>query len=57
MASADWSNLPPEHHLAKLAAQLPDILKEAEHDEMYGVKLEAAPEGYGHWFKPFSAND
>lgn len=45
MAPVDWSDIPPEHNLAKFAAELPEILKETGHDEMYGVKLEA--EGYG----------
>jgi hypothetical protein len=45
-SSPDWSDLPSDHNLAKFAAELPAILKDAEYDEMYGVKLEGAGEGY-----------
>ena len=44
MANPDWSDLPKEHNLAKFAAELPEILKNAAYDEMYGVKLEAPSE-------------
>ncbi|KAF2488006.1 CRAL-TRIO domain-containing protein [Neohortaea acidophila] len=42
MASPDWSNLPPDHNLAKFAADLPDILSQTDYNEMYGVTLQAS---------------
>lgn len=45
MASTDWKNLTPDHSLSKFAAELPGILEECSHNEMYGVKLEAPSEG------------
>ena len=45
-SSPDWSDIPSDHSLAKFAAELPAILKDADYDEMYGVKLEGAAEGY-----------
>ena len=45
MASTDWSNLPTEHNLSKLEAELSGILETTGHDEMYGVKLEAPSDG------------
>jgi len=42
---AEWANLPPEHNLAKFAAQLPTILDAVGYNEMYGVELIAQREG------------
>ncbi|KAH9828133.1 Phosphatidylinositol transfer protein SFH5 [Teratosphaeria destructans] len=45
MASAnnvDWANLPAEHNLSRFAAELPKILEETDHNEMYGVTLTPA---------------
>ena len=41
----DWTNLPIDHNLAKFAAELPSVLRDAEYNEMYGVRLEATEEG------------
>jgi hypothetical protein len=41
-ASSNWASLPNDHNLAKFAAELPSIVKDAEYDEMYGVRLAAA---------------
>ena len=41
----NWSSLPESHNLSKFAADLPAILQETGHDEMYGVKLQVAEEG------------
>lgn len=45
MANPDWQNLPPDHNLAKFAAELPEILKDADYNEMYSVELQGAEEG------------
>lgn len=44
MTSPDWAQLPDDHNLSKFAKELPGILADAEHDEMYGVRLEAPNE-------------
>jgi phosphatidylinositol transfer protein SFH5 len=41
----DWSNLPPDHTLSKFAAELEAVIKDAGHNEMYGVQLESPSEG------------
>ena len=53
MAAAipDWTDLPKEHNLAKFAAELPEILKIADYDEMYGVRLEAGADGFTYRIK------
>lgn len=43
--AAAGSSAPPESTLIKFLAALPEILKDADHDEMYGVKLTAPSEG------------
>ncbi len=35
-----WPTLPEDHPLAKLAAQLPEILREADYAEVYGIALQ-----------------
>lgn len=46
MATMDWTHLPEDHSLWKFARELPDILSDAEHSEMYGVTLEGPAEGF-----------
>ncbi|KAK3111644.1 Non-classical phosphatidylinositol transfer protein (PITP) [Teratosphaeriaceae sp. CCFEE 6253] len=41
----DWTSLTSTHNLAKFAAELPTILKDADHNEMYGVELVAPNDG------------
>lgn len=46
MATADWTSLPEDHNLAIFASDLPTLLETAGYNEMYGVHLAAASEGY-----------
>jgi hypothetical protein len=41
----DWTSLPTEHNLSKLAAELPAILEKTGYNEMYGIELQAPEEG------------
>ncbi|WPG99439.1 Hypothetical protein R9X50_00225300 [Acrodontium crateriforme] len=40
-----WTEVVDDHPLSNLAAQLPDILGEAGHNEMYGVELHTPKDG------------
>ncbi|TKA63062.1 hypothetical protein B0A55_10186 [Friedmanniomyces simplex] len=41
----DWTDLPPTPNLAEFAVELPAILEETQHHEIYGVELQAVGEG------------
>ena len=45
LALKSWTEVCDEHPLSQFAAQLPEILIEAGHSEMYGVDLHAPQEG------------
>ena len=51
MASPDWKDLPKEHNLAKFLADLPAILSDNGHNEMFGVALEPPTETYDSLFR------
>lgn len=41
-STAAWPDLNSDHPLAKFLAELPTILSDAQHSEMYGVQLEVS---------------